>query len=173
LRARSVADKAAIARLVREKAWPLIEAGSIRTAILAEQLAAKTRELNETLQQQAATADVLKIISRSTFDLQTVLDTLAESAARLCSADNGVIFQRDGDLYRFSANYRFSPEAVRFALEHPLQPSRSSMTGRVALEGRAIHIHDVLADPEYARPSINKYSDTELTSACRSCVAEA
>src|SRR5262249_46949555 len=62
---------------------------------------------------------------------------------------NGVIFQRDGDVYRFAANYRFSPEAVRYALEHPLSPSRSSMTGRVALEGRPIHIPDVMADPEY------------------------
>src|SRR5262249_168335 len=81
--------------------------------------------------------------------LQIVLDTLTESAVRLCTAENGVIFQRDGDLYRFSANYGFSPEAVRYALEHPLEPSRSSMTGRVALEGRAIHIPDVLAGPEY------------------------
>jgi two-component system, NtrC family, sensor kinase len=109
----------------------------------------RTRELSESLQQQTATADVLKVISRSTFDLPTVLDTLAESATRLCSADNGVIFQRDVDLYRFAANYGFSPEAVKYAREHPLRPSRSNMTGRVALEGRPIHIPDVLADPEY------------------------
>jgi GAF domain-containing protein len=109
----------------------------------------RARELTESLQQQTATADVLKVISRSTFDLQTVLDTLTESAARLCSADKGGIFQRDGDLYRFSSNHGFSAEAVRYGQEHPLSPSRASLTGRVALEGRVHHIPDVLSDPEY------------------------
>ena len=92
---------------------------------------------------------MLKVISRSTFDLQTVLNTLVESAGRLCAADNGVIFQRDGDLYRLAASYGFSPEVKRFAAENPLQPDRGSATGRAALEGRPIHIPDVLADPEY------------------------
>ncbi len=109
----------------------------------------RTRELAESLQQQTATADVLKIISRSTFDLKTVLNTLAESAARLCAADKGLIFQQDGDVWRLTANYGFSPEAEQYAAEHPFQPNRGSVTGRVALEGKAIHIADVLADPEY------------------------
>jgi hypothetical protein len=74
---------------------------------------------------------------------------LTESAARLCSADKGVIFQRDGDLYRFSSNHGFSAEAVRYGQEHPLSPSRASLTGRVALDGRVHHIPDVLSDPEY------------------------
>jgi two-component system, NtrC family, sensor kinase len=82
----------------------------------------RTRELSESLQQQTATADVLKVIGRSTFDLRTVLDTLTESAARLCAAENGVIYRRDGNLYRLAANYGFSPEVQQFATKHPLRP---------------------------------------------------
>src|SRR4051794_24244275 len=116
---------------------------------LREQLDEARRELREAREQQTATADVLKVISRSTFDLQTVLDTLTESAARLCAVDQGVIFLRDGDVLRMRASFGFPPAALKYALANPMLVNRDSATGRAALEGRPVHIPDVLADPEY------------------------
>ena len=118
-------------------------------AVIAIENARLLNELRESLQQQTATADVLKVISRSTFDLQTVLDTLVELAAQLCAADKGAIQMRDGHVYRIRATYGYAREAVEYGLTHPLQVDRSSLTGRVALEGKAVHIHDASADPEY------------------------
>ena len=114
-----------------------------------DDLSQRTTDLTEALEQQTATADVLKVISRSTFDLQRVLDTLVELAARLCAADICAIVMREGDVYRNRAHYGLAREAVQYALLQPLRPGRASVTGRVALDGKAIHVHDVLADPDY------------------------
>jgi two-component system NtrC family sensor kinase len=118
-------------------------------AVIAIENTRLLNQLRESLQQQTATADVLKVISRSTFDLKSVLQTLVESAARLCDADQATITrQKDGVFYRAEA-YGFPPEFIEMVRDIPVKPERGSMNGRTLLEGKVVHVADVLADPDY------------------------
>src|SRR6516162_890368 len=107
------------------------------------------RELDDAREQQAATADLLKVISRSTFDLQTVLDTLLKSAARLCQADHSFIFLRQGDGYRCASGSGDIPEWIEYLKQQTIRPGRGTIAARAVLERRTVHIPDVLADLEY------------------------
>src|SRR5262249_46278106 len=122
---------------------------AIENVRLFQELEARNRDLTEALEQQTATSEVLKVISRSTFDLQPVLDTLIENATRLSDAQRGVIMQREGDFYRGAAFYNVSPDLIDFLKTHSVPPGRQTITARIALERQPIHVADIQVDPEY------------------------
>jgi GAF domain-containing protein len=132
-------------------------------AVIAIENTRLLNELRESLQQQNATADVLKVISRSTFDLPKVLSTLVESATKLCNADKAYIYQQHDGAYQFAASCGFSAELLEYARENPITPGRGTITGRVVLGGKAVHVEDVLADPEFTGHGYQSRGDFRTT----------
>ena len=122
--------------------------------------------VDEALEQQTATADVLKVISRSTFDLPTVLNTLVKSAARLCRADRASIrLARDG-FFHHVASYGYMPEQDQYMNEHPVpaaKPDRGSIVGRVLSAGKAVQIEDTKADPEFKMTNVPGFENVHTT----------
>jgi GAF domain-containing protein len=129
---------------------------AIENVRLFKELETSNSELRVALEQQMATSEVLKVISRSTFDLQPVLETLIENATKLCDATHGVIFRYDGKIFRAGSVYSGSPEFREFVRQLELRPGRESVVGRIGLDPRPVHILDVLADPDYYQPDAQR-----------------
>lgn len=122
---------------------------AIENVRLFDEVQARTQQLSEALKYRTATSDVLQVISRSAFDLQSVLDVLIESACRLCEAEHAFLFHRSGDVYRIASNHGFAEEFVEWMKKQEISPGRGTLVGRVALEGRTVHLPDATADPDY------------------------
>ena len=123
---------------------------AIENTRLLNELRQRTDDLAELLEQQTATSEVLKVISRSAFDLQPAFDAIAENAVRLCEAERAFIFRFDGQFLRAVAYYNVGPEVRDFVDSNPITPGRHSISARAALERRTVHVADVQADPDYA-----------------------
>src|SRR5215813_1332579 len=152
----------------RQRTKPKGPKGPIIPASIADRdelLAQRTRERDEALEQLAVASGVLRVISRSAFDLQAVFDTLVESAARLCRADRASIRLGRSGFFHHVANYGYTPEQHRYMNEHPIpvKPDRGSVVGRVLSAGKAVQIEDTKADPEFRMTNVPGFENVHTT----------
>ena len=170
-----------LSRLARQRVEPFTERQIALVSTFADQaviamenarllgeLQARTRDLEELLEYQTATSEVLNVISRSTSDVQPVLDTVAETACRLCGADVGAISIREGEVYRYVSAFALDAEYWPIRRQRTVVPGRDNLAGRVLLEGRVVHVADILADPDYAGPRMWRPGDVPFLG-CRCC----
>jgi GAF domain-containing protein/signal transduction histidine kinase len=136
---------------------------AIDNARLLDEVNSRNRDLQESLEYQTATSDVLKVISRSTFDLHSVLDTLAQTAVRLCKSDSGAITVKEGDVFRYTAFHGTSDELKEILRERPLVPGRDTVAGRTALEAQVIHLTDLSTDPSYGWRQVAAFKEIRST----------
>lgn len=133
---------------------------AIENARLFSELEARNREVSEALEQQTATADVLKLISRTAFDLKSVLETLARSSSELCGANESIIFLRSGEEYHARATHGADPALLDYLKANPRRKGQKSVVPRVIETGAVVHIPDKLLDEDYAFPGAVQFSDT-------------
>ena len=148
---------------------------AIENVRLFDEVQARTRDLSEALQQQTATADVLKVISRSAFDLKAVLAVLVQSVLDLCNGTGGNIHLRHGETFRLEMQLGWPAGFAQYMRDHPVTAGTGSVTGRAILTGAIAHIPDVLEDPDYELsegPKISASATTALCSAFLSCAAK-